>query len=450
MPRRPLAATLAALCLCLTTASSAVAQPAAATELWTGTSRYYTLHTDVSREDAQRWGAHMDIVYAAYEQFFARLRPREAQQQRMNLYLLQTRAGYLQTLASLGIDGTGSGGMFFRRGNASGLATYLGDRDAGEVQSVLQHEGLHQFAARYFGNELPLWANEGLAEYFGYALVVDGQLRRGIAPPHVVERVRAAVTGGQDIPFADLITITSDRWRANLISGGSEGGLQYAQSWSVVHFLIHADDGRYATAFSNYLTALTRGQRHQTAYAEAFGQGSEETFGQRWRAYVQEGLEPDHFSQAVERLGFLARGIAWLDAQGDPAARADLEAVIERLASVGYAVTMHLGDGRTRTLAATDDDLLQFTNDRGFTVPFTQRPAAGDRRPPPRRNQSTSRDRVLTGPSATRENAAPAADAPAAALPDEILAPGLQPTPRVTWSRNDAGELSFEVSYTRR
>jgi hypothetical protein len=32
---------------------------------------------------------------------------------------------------------------------------------------VVQHEGFHQFVAQVIRGDMPIWANEGLAEYFG-------------------------------------------------------------------------------------------------------------------------------------------------------------------------------------------------------------------------------------------------------------------------------------------
>ncbi len=162
--------------------SSRPSATAESNPLRTVNSRFYVIHSDLPADAIRTWGQHMDIVYQAYGQMFRGMRPRE-RNQRQNLYLLATREGYLEVLNGFGIDGTNSGGMFFYGPRGRGLATFIGDRGDLQIQHVLQHEGFHQFAANYFGRELPIWANEGLAEYFGNSLVVQGSIRRGMAPP---------------------------------------------------------------------------------------------------------------------------------------------------------------------------------------------------------------------------------------------------------------------------
>ena len=107
------------------------------------------------------------------------------------LYLFATEDNYLRFFAERGIDGSNTVGMFFVNGQGSGLATWLGDQPMPRVLSTLQHEGFHQFAWSHISRDLPQWVNEGLAEYFGEALLVRGKFRIGQASESKLRLMKA-------------------------------------------------------------------------------------------------------------------------------------------------------------------------------------------------------------------------------------------------------------------
>src|ERR1041384_951847 len=56
------------------------------------------------------------------------------------------------------------------------LVTYVHDN----MWQVLAHEGFHQFLGYELGLEVPLWLNEGMAQYFETSYVANGRLHTGI------------------------------------------------------------------------------------------------------------------------------------------------------------------------------------------------------------------------------------------------------------------------------
>ena len=150
----------------------------------------YVLHTDLEQPEAEAIGSHLDTMNVAYRELFSgfRMPPRTP----MDVYVFQTEEAYLRFLRdSFGGDGTGSGGMFVTRGSRKALVCWKGDGGMDWVREVLQHEGFHQFAAELFPG-IPVWANEGFAELFGHAVVVDGKVVLGEVPPSSLARLRQA------------------------------------------------------------------------------------------------------------------------------------------------------------------------------------------------------------------------------------------------------------------
>jgi len=114
---------------------------------------------------------------------------------------------------------------------------YWGDR----VAEDLRHEVAHGYLHAVVGH-IPLWLDEGLAEYFEV-----GRGRSGLNVAHVQE-LRDAVSRG---------------WRPNLRrlekldDAGALTQLDYAEAWAWVHFLLETTSDRQAF-LKNYLQLLLR------------------------------------------------------------------------------------------------------------------------------------------------------------------------------------------------
>lgn len=396
-------------------------------DLDTYSSRFYRIHTNLTKVQAAEYGAHMDLVYASYSKRFQSLRGKKQGPQ--NLYLLRSQRDYLQTLADLGINGTGTGGVFFW-GGSTGLATWVEGKPRGRTLAVLQHEGFHQFARARLGDELPIWVNEGLAEYFEHSIVVAGKFRTGIMAGDRLAAVQRAVQGGTAIAFDTLLNTTHAEWNRFVASGSSRGGLQYAQSWLIVHFLAHGDEGRFAKAFNQYLVALSGGRDHTVAFRTAFGTLDTAPFARRWERFLKDA-EPDNFSETVNRVQFLAAGMARTSPEGQwPETLEQLKAQLVR----ATFELKYTGDAGKQTLSATDDKWYGYIDDQGQPQAFTLQPTAT---PKPKRGRRGA-GRVVVEDTQ---------DTDATALPPTLVAAGLSPPVHLTWERDEEGEVRARVIY---
>lgn len=315
------------------------------------TSQSYQITSDLDKATVEEIARHMDAVHAEYLRRFAAFRKSRAAKYPLHVY--KTRAGYMNFLAKNGIDGSGSGGMFFVAADQSALCTYLEGQSWQRMLLTLQHEGFHQFAWMRIGNTLPPWANEGLAEYFGEAILVKGKLVTGQVPPQRLAILQALTKEKKHLPFKDLLTMDNQRWSARVLVGRAES--QYDQSWSIAHFLVQGDR-RYQAAFSNYLLNLSQGKDNQTSFEAAFGKAGYAPFEQAWVKYIGE-LTPSVEKTAGLQVEFLAMGIAALRAE-----KVDVKSLDElktQLQSRGYGVTIPLGHGMTMSLSSQDASLFE-------------------------------------------------------------------------------------------
>lgn len=314
-------------------------------------SKYYRILSDLGQEESRLYGRHLDLMYAEYARRMAGI-PQQAPEIPFVL-MFGTRADYLAVLrTTYGIDAEGSGGMFFITPRGAALAFFVEGLPQTRVFHVIQHEGFHQFAHSRFAGRLPIWVNEGLAEFFGEAIVVDGRVIVGQASPRAVASVKEAIERDATVDFLRMLTMTTEQWNGNVRAGNA--GIQYLQAWSMVQFLGWAEGGRHQRPFEAYLRLLHGGTPSDRAFVQAFGTADLDSFERAWKAWARE-MVPSAFSVAAMRITFLAEGLALLSSEG--VSVTTLEELVSELRERRFTVevTVH---GRTQRIEADDDVLV--------------------------------------------------------------------------------------------
>lgn len=287
----------------------------------------YLISTDVPKELANDIAAHMDAVYKEYFSRLRNFRPNPyaavKPNEKMPLYVMKRYRDYLSLLQGFGFNAANSGGVFFRSRTGSGLATWVEGQSRLKMYYVLQHEGFHQFAdARLMGSvilangtivELPPWVNEGLAEYFGDAVMVKNKLIIGRLDRERLSRMKRGIKEEITLPFRELLTMDNDRWVARVTGGDKASSLMYDNAWSVCYFLIHGNKKQRA-AMENYLLTLNRDfvtdpsrDPRPNAFARVFGNNLG-NFEKGWKAGVAR-MEPDSWFTSVRHLQWMAAAL---------------------------------------------------------------------------------------------------------------------------------------------
>jgi hypothetical protein len=130
---------------------------------------------------------------------------------------------------------------------------------------------------------------------------------------------------GAFMPMHDMLYLSHADWNDSISL------TNYDQAWSMVHFLVHADGGRYQKPFAAFLRAVSGGQAWEEAWQASIGPA--DGFEERWREYwlkLPPNPTDDLYAQASVRslTLFLAR------AGGQGQAFADFPAVV-RAADAG-------------------------------------------------------------------------------------------------------------------
>jgi tetratricopeptide (TPR) repeat protein len=169
------------------------------------------------------------------------------------------------------------GGYFFHDEEANTIALQLEGFEAGA--EVVFHEYTHVLlhnAAAF----IPLWLDEGLAEYYStYALESDAT-RAAIGRP--IER-HVLLLREQFIPLSDLINVDHE---SPLYNERDRQSIFYAEVWALTHYLMNSvPDG--AASINRYATAIARGAEPDAAFLQAFGK-TPAVFERDLRSYVRQ------------------------------------------------------------------------------------------------------------------------------------------------------------------
>jgi hypothetical protein len=252
----------------------------------------------------------MDAVFAEYAARMAgfQANPRAAVKpnERMRLFVVKRYADYVALLADFGFNAANSGGVFFRSPQGSGLATWVEGQSRLKMYYVLQHEGFHQFADARIATGLPPWVNEGLAEYFGDAVMIKGKLVVGRLDRERLRRMKQAVKEETFVPFRQLMTMDSEQWVGRVTSGDKAASLMYDTAWSVCYALVHGGK-QYQAGLEQYLRIMNKGGTSREAFDKVFG-ADLGTFEKAWAKAV-ERMEPDAWFSSVRHLQFMAAAL---------------------------------------------------------------------------------------------------------------------------------------------
>jgi Protein of unknown function (DUF1570) len=284
------------------------------------TTAHYHVQSDVSAAFTKTVALHMEALYEEYsrrlkgydklretgqpsasEKFSRGLKEDGVNKDRFDIRVFKTEANYNNTLSMR------KGSVGVHNPMKQLLAAHAERNTDEEVLRTLYHEGFHQFMFNTISPFCPVWLNEGLAEYFGDATWNGKRFVTGERPPHRIVQLRAIIKAGRAIPLKDLFSMKHEEWQDNVFDGKTKKvTVQYLQAWSVVHFLVHANQSRYAKHLEGVLIAIHKGKPGTKAFLDVFGKNLPK-FESEWKRYVL-AMTPTPKYDARDRMG----AILWL------------------------------------------------------------------------------------------------------------------------------------------
>jgi len=218
---------------------------------WTFGSLHYELCTNLPLGETLDLALELERLYAA---FFALLGPELALREvctPMRFHVHADRASYPE-----------SGGEVGRYDPDTD--TVVVDASTGLEPLTWTHEATHQllsvtaFRERGAQGEIPPWVNEGLAEYVATGIVGGPPL----AFQAGLSCTRHFLLQQQSADAHDLKRVLA--FSSTDFQAGGDRLLKYAQSYTLVHFLLHGEEGRHRAGFFAWLRLVYAGRGSTT------------------------------------------------------------------------------------------------------------------------------------------------------------------------------------------
>jgi len=268
---------------------------------------HYVVETDTTPQFAEVVGRHMEEIFKEYSRRFTDYGKLT---ERFHVVVSLTQQAYARRVPP---QVRGSTGVFVSAERL--LAAHCQNRTPEEVLRTLYHEGFHQFMYGAVSQRCPIWLNEGLAEYFSEATWNGQGFTAGQVPTMRLYTVQQALKGGTYIRLGKLFAMEPPEWIQNVSTDARRASLHYSQVWSIVQFLIHADDGAYAGLLNQFVKEISDGRAHDDAFRRCFGTDLA-AFEATWARYIM-SLRPSPKFQCRDNMEaiLLLAGMAYGDAR---------------------------------------------------------------------------------------------------------------------------------------
>ncbi|MDA3959543.1 MAG: hypothetical protein PF961_02050 [Planctomycetota bacterium] len=243
---------------------------------WEFDSKYFRIKTNTSHQIATEMAMAMDLCFETLCRVFN-------QKKNLPKIPLEIYATFDQFSAGSAQAGypvfPGVLGYFYYGGGLRGIRCYY----AGSIDqtlSTLFHECTHLVLNEIIGMRIPKWSNEGLAVFFEDAKREERNIDLEAIPWGRLWHLHRQMQHGR---------ISLDRLVTNEFGYSVE---YYPQGWSLIYFMLFAENGKYRGHFMRYYDLLKKQnfRNNMEAFTKVYGVAPN-AFYDDWKKFV-ETLEP--------------------------------------------------------------------------------------------------------------------------------------------------------------
>jgi len=237
---------------------------AAKAETWTEIkSPHFVVYTDSSPKEGRRTADQFEQVRAVFLKLMGKARADAAEP--ILILAVKNENGLRELLPQFyGVKGRVHPGGFFEPGDERNYVALRLDAPAESASELLYHEYTH-FLVRLNYGTIPVWLNEGLAEFYGHTRIGEKEVIVGQASPSHLLLLRDSKL----LPLDALFAAGHD---SPLYNEENKATVFYAESWAIVHYVLLSSRGAHAGELPEYLRlVLAEGVNPVEAAHRAFG-----------------------------------------------------------------------------------------------------------------------------------------------------------------------------------
>ena len=224
-------------------------------------SPHFVVLTDSNEKQARRLAAQFENMRSVFHQLFPNLANDAGSP--ITVLAVKDRKGFqaLEPEAYLAKGQLNLAGLFLRAPDKNYMLMRL-DAEGEHPYSTVYHEYTHFMLSK--ATWLPLWLNEGLAEFYENTDIHDKDVVLGQATSNEILYLRRTPL----IPIQTLLLVdhTSPYYHED-----QKGSIFYAESWALTHYLEVTDRLKNTNRVTDYAKFLIKGEDSVTAAQHAFG-----------------------------------------------------------------------------------------------------------------------------------------------------------------------------------
>jgi tetratricopeptide (TPR) repeat protein len=249
---------------------------------------------------------------------------------------------------------------YLAKGQLDLTGYFLSAPDKNYILLRLDAEGEHPFATVYHeythymmrkATWLPLWLNEGLAEFYQNTDIHDKDVLLGQASPDNILYLRQ----NRLLPLATLLKVDHS---SPYYHDEQKGSVFYAESWALTHYIEVTDRQKNTHRLTDYAQLLIKGEDPVAAAQHAFGDLNQ--LQRSLQDYVQQGsfnMFKMNTAVTVDATSFQVREVSGPEAD---AVRADVLVYNQRTKEAEALLKTSLRDDPNNALAHETMGFLKF------------------------------------------------------------------------------------------
>lgn len=135
---------------------------------------------------------------------------------------------------------------------------------AGKMLKLLYHEAFHAFLQNFLFAEktvkaVPLWLNEGMAQFFENSFIEGNVLLIGKMDKDRINLLRGYIREQKTIPLRQFLVADSREFLVKDLSNLENSNIHYLQAWALVYYIAQKYDLSQGNFFESYVNDLNNG-----------------------------------------------------------------------------------------------------------------------------------------------------------------------------------------------
>lgn len=238
-------------------------------------SKHYAVASDMDRDTCIQLSKVLEETYGFLQRAIG---PLPEQGAALRAFVFSGKQAYLDYCDDLGVGDMmkDTQGLFVP---ALAQLLFWNAQDRADFMETARHEAFHQYVNELVP-ELPVWLNEGLAQYFQTLRKEKGQLVAGAVRPAAVTMLKQLENRNSIPTLAQIFAVKRETFY------GQDSGAWYALSWMVVHALAQGE-AQDRALFDGLITRIARGVDGAVAVRETFAGVDLDSLRERMRAHAR-------------------------------------------------------------------------------------------------------------------------------------------------------------------